>query len=50
MVVEYVRVRKSNIKELEHLLQKHSEPHWWVLLVIFGAVAAVAVTGMILVI
>lgn len=48
MTMEYVRVRKSNIKELEELIEKRSAPAWHIVAAVVGLVVAVAVTGLVL--
>ncbi len=48
MTMEYVRVRKSNIKELEELIEKRSAPDWHIVAAVIGLVVAVAITGLVL--
>jgi hypothetical protein len=49
MTMEYVRVRKSNIKELEELLEKRRAADWHVVAAIVGMVLVVAVAGLTIV-
>lgn len=46
MTMDYVRVRKSNTRELEALLQKRQAPDWHAVAAIVGIVLAVAVAGL----
>ncbi len=48
MTMEYVRVRKSNIKELEEMLQKRSSKDWHIIAAVVGMVMAVALAGLAL--
>lgn len=49
MTMDYVRVRKSTIKELEGILEQRSSPDWHVIAAVMGMVVAVAITGLVLV-
>lgn len=48
MVVDYIRIRKSNLKQIQNLLKKRSEPHWALIALILAAVAVVALAGMVI--
>jgi len=47
MTMDYVRVRKSNTRELEALLQKRQPTDWHIVAAIFGIVVAVAIGGLV---
>ncbi len=49
MTMEYVRVRKSNIKELEELIEQRRAPDWHLITAVVGLVVAVAITGLALI-
>ena len=51
MVVDYIRVRKSNIKELQEMIaQRKNEKLFWVTILIVPAlVLAVAIAGLVIV-
>lgn len=48
MTMEYVRVRKSTIKELETMLEKRTSADWHVVAAIVGVVVVIAITGLAL--
>ena len=48
MTMDYVRVRKSTIKELEEMLEQRASTDWRIIAAIVGMVVAVAVTGLVL--
>ena len=48
MTMDYVRVRKSTIKELEGMLEQRASTDWRIIAAIVGMVVAVAVTGLVL--
>lgn len=48
MTMEYVRVRKSNIKELNELIQRRQKTDWHVVAAVVGAILVVALTGLVL--
>ena len=49
MTMDYVRVRKSNIKELEQLLEQRKGADWHMIAAIVGMVLVVAVAGLTIV-
>lgn len=48
MTMEYVRVRKANIKELNELIERRRTTDWHVVAAVVGAIIVVAVTGLVL--
>ena len=48
MTVEYVRVRKSTLKDVQEMLEQRRRNDWHVLAAIFGLVVVVAITGLVL--
>ena len=48
MTMDYIRVRKSNMKELQGMLEQRKATDWRIVAAIFGMVVAVAVTGIVL--
>jgi uncharacterized membrane protein YeaQ/YmgE (transglycosylase-associated protein family) len=48
MTMEYVRVRKSTMKEIEELLEKRKKADWHIIAAVVGAVVVVAITGLVL--
>lgn len=48
MTMEYVRVRKSTMKELETMLEKRTSTDWHIVAAIVGVVLVIAITGLAL--
>jgi hypothetical protein len=48
MTMDYVRVRKSTMKEIEELLEKRKKSDWHIVAAVVGAVLVVAVAGLVL--
>ncbi|MEM4239822.1 MAG: hypothetical protein QXM31_01770 [Candidatus Woesearchaeota archaeon] len=48
MTMEYVRVRKSTMKDIKELLNKRESNEWHILAAIVGMVVVVAVAGLVL--
>ncbi len=48
MSMEYVRVRKSTMKEINEMLKKRESADWHILAAIVGMVVVVAVAGLVL--
>ncbi len=48
MTMEYVRVRKSTMKELKTMLEKRSSADWHIVAAIVGVVMVIAITGLAL--
>lgn len=48
MTMDYIRVRKSTMKELETMLEQRRSTDWRIVAAIVGMVVAVAVTGLAL--
>ncbi len=48
MTMEYIRVRKSTMKEINEMLRKRSPNDWHLLAAIVGMVLVVAVAGLVL--
>ena len=48
MTMDYVRVRKSTLKDVQELLEQRRRTDWHVLAAIFGLVVIVAITGIVL--
>jgi len=48
MTMDYVRVRKSTMKEIEELLEKRKKSDWHIIAAVVGAVLVVAVAGLVL--
>ncbi len=48
MTMEYVRVRKSTMKEINEMLKKRESADWHILAAIVGMVVVVAVAGLVL--
>lgn len=49
MTMEYVRIRKSTMKDIEALLEQRKKADWHILAAIVGAVVVVAIAGLVLV-
>lgn len=48
MSMEYVRVRKSTMKEINEMLKKREKTDWHLLSAIVGMVVVVAIAGLVL--